>query len=287
VTAVLVALIAAAAFATSSVVQQSAAAAIPERSEGGPALLARLVRSPLWIAGIIADLIAYALQIVALHLGQLSLVQPIMALGIVAAIPISTSIRHERVVQAEGLATASMAAGIGMFLVIADPRPGPAVVPADRWVLGILLVLLPAALVALVAGRSGPRWRRSVALVLSTGLLYGLVAAMTKGLADEFARHGAAATLQTWYPYALAVVGAVALQTGQHAFQLAPLAASLPILASSEPTVAVALGLIVFHERLALGPVRLAAIGVALLLMVASVVSLAPSGSRGQGDPVC
>src|SRR5688500_10049652 len=55
-------------------------------------VLLQLLRSPRWLAGSTIGLMAWLLHAVALNLGTLSLVQPIILLGVVLAVVVRSSL---------------------------------------------------------------------------------------------------------------------------------------------------------------------------------------------------
>src|SRR5579884_3732566 len=78
------------AFAASSSLKHISAAAVPDAQDWRPgklrAFVAATLRHRLWIAGIGCDVVAVALQIMALHLGNLTLVQPLLISGLLFAL---------------------------------------------------------------------------------------------------------------------------------------------------------------------------------------------------------
>lgn len=77
-TAVVLALIAAVLFGLSSVLEQRSTKQVPERGPLSPRLLLDLARRPLWITAIGMQIAGNPLQVVALHIGALALVQPVL-----------------------------------------------------------------------------------------------------------------------------------------------------------------------------------------------------------------
>src|SRR5262249_36109045 len=57
-----------------------------------PAILLDLVRQPLWLIGIVANVVGFALQVVALSFGSLALVQPLLVFDLVFAVIIIRSV---------------------------------------------------------------------------------------------------------------------------------------------------------------------------------------------------
>src|ERR1700722_19665669 len=87
--AVVTALAAALVLGISSVADQRSTKRVkPERSLS-PRILLDLVRQPLWLTAIGANIVGFALQVVALDLGSIALVQPLLVCDLLFAVLIS------------------------------------------------------------------------------------------------------------------------------------------------------------------------------------------------------
>ena len=266
------ALIAALAFAVASVMQQHAAMhASVDTNESTTRLLLHLVRNRVWLLGTAADLGAYGLQAAALAFGQLSLVQPILTLGLVFALPLSARIQHRRHGRLEWAAAAAVALGVGVFVVVAQPSGATTSIDRGDWIAAFALFGAPALAFAFFSRVTALPRRRAELLALAATLTYGLTAAMTKATVDRLSV-GIGATLSSWYPYGVIVGGYFGLVLIQRAFQVAPLSASLPLLTVCEPVVGVALGVLLFEEHLSIGGARLVTIVASLSIMAVGVI---------------
>ena len=58
-----------------------------------PSLLLRLVRRPMWLAGTAADWSGFGLQALALGMGSILVVQPLLCTGLLFALPIGAAWR--------------------------------------------------------------------------------------------------------------------------------------------------------------------------------------------------
>ena len=85
------------AFAISSSLKHVSAGQVPDAQDLQARKLLRFIRStlahPLWLGGIAADLVGLVLQIAALHLGALAVVQPLLITGLLFALVVRA--RHE------------------------------------------------------------------------------------------------------------------------------------------------------------------------------------------------
>ncbi|AXK84972.1 hypothetical protein SAMN05421776_101842 [Nocardia farcinica] len=145
------ALAAALLFAVAAVAQQRAAAAVP----AGDSLVRTLLRSPRWWAGIVGDGGGYGLQVAALALGPVLLVQPLLVTSLVFALPIAARVDHRTVGRRTWAAALLLLAALGCFLVVGAPTSGNPTAPLRDWAVPSA-VLLGAVILAVVAGSRSP-----------------------------------------------------------------------------------------------------------------------------------
>lgn len=251
VLAIVLAVTAAVTFAYSAVLQQRTARQAPESESLRLSLLFDLLHRRTWLAGMGLVAVAYCLQAVALGLGSVALVEPLVATELVFAVPLAIRGRQGTPGRREWTGTACVVGGVVLFLVASAPAGGHPDPGMTRW----LSVLVPSALVVIgcVAAARGPESpRRAMLLAVAAGISFGVLALLTKSVIFLFA-HGVGRTFGSWQPYALAVVGIIGFLFAQSAYGAGPLAISLPIIDSLEPVVAVLLATIAFDERLSVG----------------------------------
>ena len=215
----------------------------------------RLLRDRRWLLGSAAELLAYGFEVAALSRGRLTVVQPLLALGLVFALPISArlfAVDHGR---RRWIAAVCVAVGITIFVTILHPRQDAGLVTGYRWlgIGGTLCMMIVAASMLGMAARS--ETTAAVALALATGLIYGLTAAMTKASVDLL-HSGVRAVVSSWVFYALLLASALGLLLGQAAFRAGPLSASLPVLTVTQRVVGAALGVILLREHASVSSVR-------------------------------
>jgi drug/metabolite transporter (DMT)-like permease len=126
---VFAALGAACCFAIAAVLQQLAARTVPREDSMRIKLLVHLVRRPLWLIGVAAMLVGYGLQALALSLGPVALVQPIVVTELAFAIPMAMWLDRKRPGVREWLGLGGVVIGVSTFLLGAVPAAG---VNADR-----------------------------------------------------------------------------------------------------------------------------------------------------------
>lgn len=268
-------LLAALLYAITSVLQQSAACSVPGERSLRPGLLLDLVRHPRWLLGGLAEIGAVVLHFLALRTGSLLLVQTILVTGLLFAIPMSATLRHQRLRVHDWSGTLLAVVGLAVFVAVARPTTGRGDASATAWVAVLGLGGATVALL-LLAAPSAPGARRAAVLGTACGVLFGLNAALTKASGHLLDR-GVGHALSSWKPYALAALGAYGFLLAQSAFHAGPLPASLPVLTVADPLVAAVIGVFAFHEHVASTPTALIGELVAVVAMVAGVFTLASS----------
>jgi drug/metabolite transporter (DMT)-like permease len=244
---VVLALISALLFALGTVLQQKAGmGALASGTSSG--LLVRMARHRLWLGGIGCDIAGFIAQAAALRLGQLAVVQPLLVLSVVFALPLGARLSHQRVGLREAAAAALVVAALAGFLAIASPSGGRSEVSLSAWVVAGVACAAVCAPLSLL-GRHGPAPRRAALLGAAAGILFALSAALTKSVVDEL-HLGVVHVIASWEPWALAGVGYVSMTLNQMALNTGALAATIASSTALDPIVSVALGLALFDEHL-------------------------------------
>ncbi|WP_458681779.1 DMT family transporter [Prescottella equi] len=270
VTSIVCALIAAFLFACASVAQQTAAAQVPEDRS----LVAALIRSPRWWAGIVGDGGGYLFQVIALALGSVLVVQPLLVSMLLFALPLSARFSGHRLTRRSWASAIALTTALAVFLVVGNPTEGGTDAPWAQWSVPLIVVVVLVAVATAfgLSPRMDPGWR---ALLLGTasGALYGVAVAFTKYVTDLL-EHGVGHLLGAWQTYALLAAGIVGVYLQQRAFQVGPLSASLPAMTIGEPVVAIFLGMTVLDERLQVSGIGLAVVAAAIVVMLATTLAL-------------
>ena len=271
-TAVALALLAALCFAAATLLQQRAATA-PAAPSGRTAvvrLVGHLLRSPKWLLGAAVGLAGLGLNALALRVGQVVVVQPLLASGLVFTLALDALVARALPPAQEVVAAAGVAAGLAIFLLAARPAAGTPT--------GSDLVLAVAGLAVLALAAGARLWTRRPAarhpgllLGAAAGTAFGVTGALLKQVVDTPPAH----LPVSWPPYALVVLGVLGVALAQQAYQAGSLEECLPAMTVAEPVVAVAVGALGFGEALAgSAPAHLAQLA-GLVLMTAGVVHLA------------
>ncbi len=269
---VALALIAALLFALGTVLQQKAGMDAPA-SPTSSGLLLRMARHPLWLAGIAFDIIGFIAQAAALRVGQLAVVQPLLVLSVVFALPLGARLSDQRIGRREAAAAALVVVALVGFLALANPSGGSSEVSLSEWVVAGIACAAVCAPLSLL-GRHGPVARRAALLGAAAGILFAFSAALTKSVVDEL-HLGVVHVIASWEPYALAGVGYVSMTLNQLALNTRALAATIASSTALDPIASVVLGLTLFNEHLHASSLPAAGAFVALAAALLGVAVLA------------
>jgi drug/metabolite transporter (DMT)-like permease len=262
-------------YALTSVLQQSAASTVPQGYSLRPVLVLQLLRRPRWLLGNLAEVAAFVLHFLALRRGSLLLVQTVLVAGLLFALPMAAALVHQRLRKVDWAWTVVLVVGLAVFLGTAQPTAGRDQATRRAWVWVLLVGLALVAGLILRAPRR-PGGPRATYLGTSCGILFGINAALTKGVGHLLGR-GIFHTLASWQLYVLVGLAGLGFLLSQSAFQAGPLAASLPMLSIADPVAAAAIGVLAFHEHLAVSPLALTLEVASAGAMMAAVFGLARS----------
>jgi len=271
------ALVAALLFALGTVLQQRAGMDEPEGgSDSG--LLLRMARRPVWLAGVAADALGFVCQAIALSIGRLAIVQPLLVSSVVFALPLGAKITGQRVRRADIGAAVLVVTALILFLTIADPSGGRDDAPIGEWLIagGVsAAIVVP---LFLAARKAGPA-KRAALLGIGAGILFALSAALTKVVTDQLA-DDVFSVFAHWQLYALVVIGYISLTLNQLALSTGALAPAIATSMAFDPIASVVIGVTLLEETIHESPLGVAATVVALLAALAGIAILSRTQDR-------
>ena len=241
-----------------------------------PPLLASMIASPWWLAGLVFDIGAIAFQVLALRYGDLSVVQPVLCVSLVISLALSHLLDHTRIRKTEVALGLFLIAGLVVFLASSGSLGSQGEEAIGRKVPGIVLSTLAALAVlgcVAVARRTSGR-RRARALAVIVAIMYVAMAGFIKSSTRIADLRGWGALLTSWQLWGLIACAVGAMMSAQIAYGSAPLGQSLPVVASLDPLFSVTLGVVVYGEHLRHGPLDLGLEFVGLAALLAGVVGI-------------
>jgi drug/metabolite transporter (DMT)-like permease len=272
--AVLLALAAAAFFALGTVLQQRVAQTESDRAALRAGFLIRLARRPVWLLGLAVDALGFVAQAAALGVGRLVVVQPVLSLSLVFALPLGARLSDQRIGRREIGAALVVTLGLVLFLTVSNPGGGRDDAPVSEWLIaggGFALVTL----VLVGVARAQHAALKAALLGTATGLLFGLSAALTKATVDVLDDDGFFAIFVDWHVYALLVVGWVSMTLSEASLQTGKLAPAVATQVVFDPIASLILGLTLLQETLADDALALVGTAAGLAAMGAGLVALA------------
>jgi drug/metabolite transporter (DMT)-like permease len=271
--AIPLALAAALLFSLGTVLQQQVASAASEQDARGAGFLLRLARQPRWLAGIAADALGFVAQAAALGLGRIVVVQPLLATSVVFALPLGARMEGKRVSRPELIGALAVTAGLGAFLVLADPAGGVENASATAWVISFAVAAVLCTALTLVSRGRAPVHRAAL-LGTAAGILFALSAALTKATVEQL-DEGVLAIFEHWQLYALVVVGYASMTLSQASLQAGPLAPAVATQMALDPVASLFLGTLAFKETIHHDTGTLLASLAAFAVMIAGIGFLA------------
>lgn len=265
---VVAAVLAAACYEMGYVLQTLEARVAPAEEALSASLLARLARRRRWLAGTALSLAGAVLQIVALAHAPVTLVQPILALGLVALLALAHFRLGERVGPLEIGGAAAVIVGVAAVGVASPDRSSHV-----TSVLALVLLLSPLALLTLLPfalRRHAPLWLA----VAGAAAGDSLAAVALKLTADAIGTELALAVLAA---AGAAVAGLLALTAEMSALRGIPASRVAPVVLAGQVIVPAVAAMVAFGEPVSPGVVFgivAAGIGAGLLGASDAIVGL-------------
>ncbi|MEV6662098.1 DMT family transporter [Streptomyces nigra] len=243
VLAVVLSLVSAVAYAAAAVAQERLAS----RSAGTGLL--RLLGSGAWWGTVLLNATGALLHVIALKYGPLTVVQPLGALTLVAAVPLGARLAGRRVRAVEWRGTALTLTGLAVILVMAS-GPAPDDVLSTSEAIGVAAVT-----VALTGMLAWPGARPGLRHATASGFTSGVASALTQTVTVAATDHSAPVlSLQvTGVAVLVAALAAGGLLLSQTAYR-GGLGAPLAVVTLANPLAAAVIGLVLLGERLRGGP---------------------------------
>ncbi|MFJ2752089.1 MULTISPECIES: DMT family transporter [unclassified Streptomyces] len=262
------------AYAAGAVAQERLARAAVARTAGA------LMGSGAWWWSAGLNAAAALLHAAALRYGPLTLVQPLGALTLVAAVPLGARRSGRRVVATEWRGTLATVAGLGLLLL---PASGPA--PDDTLTLVEALAVSGATMAVIMMLTADKDPRSGLRHATASGLASAAASALTQTVAVAAGRGGALLSVRVVSVALLVMVFAVGgMLLSQRAYR-GGLGAPLAVVNLANPLAAAVIGMVLLGERLqgGLAGVLLAATGALLAARGVVLLTRTPSAPAGPG----
>jgi drug/metabolite transporter (DMT)-like permease len=257
----------------------------PEKAAGWR-FVVYLFKNPLWLFGWGGLAGAAIFQALALHAGEMSVVQPLLVTELIYALVLRRLWLHQPIHSVTWWAAVGTCVGLAVFLAMSEPEGGRPAPSSHAWISAGSATVGAATLLALLATRGSPA-RRAALLATATAGMWALVAALLKATAETLSQFGVGGMFGHWPVYALAAVGLVTEFFQQATLHAGPLSVAQPLLVIVNPIVSIALSVAIFGEHFTLDASRLAVGATAFATMCGGVAVLtrtAPTTMQSTGD---
>lgn len=196
---------------------------------GGGSLLRHLASRPAWDIGILLGAASFALHASALHFGAIAFVQPIMACGVIFAVPVRAWMDHASPAKGEYRSVMIAVVGLVVFLSVTESDSSVSGIDNTAVVLFDAVGIVAVAGLVRLSGRLSDGRQKATLLGAATGILFAMVAGMLKVLSECAKTYG----LFSWQVYAgvafVAVCGLFGTILNNRAYRVAPLSMSMPV----------------------------------------------------------
>lgn len=241
--------------------------------------MARLLVNPRWLLGMGLMIIGMCLNVVALALAPLTVVQPLGAVALVMTTVINSRDQGITINRATWISILVCVTGSVSFVLLAVNTTREAPVTAnEKWlVIGLLAV------VVLFFGSIAVARRKRTAgaffYIVGTGFLFGFTAVLVRTIAvsvTHWDTHRPFLVQVPWGPLvAVAVAGLLGQYFNQNAFSSGPPELVIAGLTVLDPMVGVAVGIVVLGElQPGVHPVLALSMGAAAVVAIVGVIAL-------------
>lgn len=150
--------------------------------------LTKLISNPKWLAGMGFLALGAALQIAALSLAPLIVVQPLGAIALVITALLNARSTKTAITKATWLAITLCTAGIAIFVTVAANVAGEKPDLNDGDLAQILIVLGVVLAVFVVGFFTFAKRAKAITFILGAGILYGFVASLIKAIVQRISQ---------------------------------------------------------------------------------------------------
>jgi drug/metabolite transporter (DMT)-like permease len=238
-------------------------------------LIGRLVRNPRWLIATMIGLLGWPLEIAALLMAPLTVVQPCLASGLVLLLVLGVTRLGETPGRREYGAVAAIVAGVA-GIAWAAPERTTSNAGAVPIAIALFLITIPVVAPYLMRGRPDAA---GMMAVVAAGFGYAWTAIASKLLTDELSA-GSLFVAAIWLATAAASEG-VALLSEMSALGRRPATQVAPVMFAVQVIVPVILAPLIFEESWSDTPGGGAGLVVAILFVLSGVIALAGSPAVG------
>ncbi|MFY1632024.1 DMT family transporter [Solwaraspora sp. WMMB335] len=236
-----------------------------------------LLRARRWWIAVALNGAGAGLHVAALAYGPLSVVQPLGVLTLVFALPIGAARSARRVTARQWRGAALTIGGLILLLLLIVPDSGNGLDGTDS---RILIVASTVVLAGMLAGTAVVRRAvpRSLMYAGGSGVAFAVASALTHAVTREHQAVGLVALLSPTVP-AVAAMAVAGVLLSQLAYRGSGLGAPLATVTLANPVASAAIGVALFGERFAAGPLAAGLLVLAAGAASTGILLLVPAGA--------
>ncbi len=270
--------------ALAAVFQSRGAKSVAPARANGIGLLLALLRSRVWLLGVVIAGASGLFHALALRKGPLVAVEAIMVTSLLFALALGILVARAPVTARDWSGAAATILGLVSFLVFADPQDGDYSVPLVRWVVVLGTLLAITAMLVLVGRRATAPNTRASLFALAAAVCLGTAAVLLKVITSLLGDGEIPALVGALALLGVFELGALVFQ--QIAFRAGSLAAALAPFVGGNPMIAGAVGIVLFGERFhtEVGDLLGALVGIALVVGGIGILASSPAVAAGSGE---
>ncbi|MFT4085809.1 MAG: DMT family transporter [Gordonia sp. (in: high G+C Gram-positive bacteria)] len=220
-----------------------------------------------WWAGALIAICGFALQATALGLGSILMVQPLVVLAVIFALPLESWVDHRRPSRMDWVWVAVLVTCVAVFLILARPEPTDRRSSPVLFAVTVTAVIVVLIALVVIAERCAGAHYRALCYGLAAGALFGVAALLIKSVAITLV-NDPVGVMQKPDVYLLVLVVTLAVVAQQKGFGAGDLQTSFPAMNVMEPVVAMVLGIVLLGESIRVG------IGLATVLICVMAIAM-------------
>lgn len=206
-----------------------------------------LLLAPVFLLGVGIELVGFGIHSVALGLGSLAMISILQTSEILFMLPASRWTAGTNLTRKEYVGAAVVLVGLLGTIIFGRTTAGISDPQTHAVFLTTIVCWIATALFTAVGFMV--RNLRAAMMGIAAGVLFGLVAAITKIVVDQWARDGLVSVLKEWPVWAMILSGIAAAALQVVAFGAGKLSASLSAIIVATPIASVLIGMTVFGEE--------------------------------------
>ncbi len=237
----------------------------------------QLFKSPIYTLGCVVATTSWGFHVAALALAPISVVQSVIAGGLVLVTVVADRFFGHHVTRREWIGVALTAAGLAFLAATLEGTTDEAHSNYDAWVFGVVLVgtTLAALILTARSGTNGP------ALAVSAGLLWAGSDITIKAVTG----HSAVDVLSVAFAVIIVVWSLVALLISAKSLQLGPVVPVIALTSATANVITIAAGPVIFQEPLPDDTGALVLRLAAFALVITAAAMTPPPGSTLKNQP--